>query len=538
MTVLFQQVTGNMRRFKSLANAIRASRSGNAAVLLALGMPMLVGGTGLAVDTAQWYLWKQELQYAVDQAAIAGAWARASDEDGDSYIGRAQREYGANIDMVADYDSGPSVSLGDYDGETDNSIVVTATVTRRLPFSSYLTDEATTVAVRAEAIFDPAPDWRPCLLALDKDSDKILEFKGGPTVDAGCGVGALSDGDSSIWINGSGGSYKLGYVVTAGGFDDSHDKFDEEDNIFEGVGNLRDPFEDLTPPENDTPRSLSCPQSAGSWTADQRTTVERVYSYWVGKNANKESNLSSFSHDDPKAPDTTETLQTALTFANRPVGNMSTQNTYTEIGGGGNKKVYEKEARTTTVSYENIVEPAAETSGMMQPGTYTEFTLSCDTQLAPGVYVLDGTDIKITSNHLLTGTGVMFVLKNGAGIEISGQARLNLTGMSKAQLMAEGVSEEEAGKMEGMVIFEHPDSEGSDTASLTGGGNSVVNGIVYMPNSTLAISGNPRGVSSCLQIASGKIKLSGTTDLTTLCPPDMEPRGAISAERDMVRLVA
>ena len=55
------------------------SRSGNAALIMALGMPALIGGTGYAVDTAQWYAWKQELQFATDQAALAGAYARSKE---------------------------------------------------------------------------------------------------------------------------------------------------------------------------------------------------------------------------------------------------------------------------------------------------------------------------------------------------------------------------------------------------------------------------------------------------------------------------
>ena len=59
---------------------LKANTSGNATLLVALGMPVLIGGSGLAVDTAEWYMWKRELQFAVDQAALAGAWAR-SDSD-------------------------------------------------------------------------------------------------------------------------------------------------------------------------------------------------------------------------------------------------------------------------------------------------------------------------------------------------------------------------------------------------------------------------------------------------------------------------
>ena len=57
-----------MRSFlRKKLTELRQCKSGNALMLVALGMPVLIGGTGVAVDTAQWYMWKGELQYAVDQ---------------------------------------------------------------------------------------------------------------------------------------------------------------------------------------------------------------------------------------------------------------------------------------------------------------------------------------------------------------------------------------------------------------------------------------------------------------------------------------
>ena len=523
-----------MKAIRKLLKAIGRSRSGNAALLVGAGMPMIIGGTGLAVDTAQWYLWKRELQYAADQAAIAGAWALSVDDDGATYISRAEQEYEANMDTMQAFDTDPVIGLGDFGGETDNSVVVTASITRTLPFSSFLTNEGVTVGVRAEAIYDPAPEWRPCLLALDPDSDKTLEFKGGPTVDAGCGVGALSDGDSAIWINSTSGSYELGYVVTAGKLDDAHGKFGDDDNTFEEQSGLKDPWEGLTPPEDETDRSLSCPKATGDWTATQTSVSSFSYTYWKGANT---KNLEAYDYESPRAPWTGEPIVASLTFAAQPADTTSISSMFTEVAGGGNKKIYEKETKTTKLTYKDVVAPATAATDMMQPGTYTEFVISCDTQLAPGIYVLDGTNLKITSSHTLTGHDIMFVLKNGAGIEVSGQAKLNLTGISKAKLIEYDATEEDAARMEGMVIFEHPDSDGTAKASLTGGGDSVINGIIYMPKSTLSVSGNPRGVSDCLQIAAGKMKFSGDTNLTTLCPSGMTPRGSILDARSMVRLV-
>jgi Flp pilus assembly protein TadG len=66
-------------------------------MLVALGLPAMIGGTGLAVDIGQWYLWKRDLQIAVDQAALAGAWARTQSSTEDTYSSRALQEFNANL---------------------------------------------------------------------------------------------------------------------------------------------------------------------------------------------------------------------------------------------------------------------------------------------------------------------------------------------------------------------------------------------------------------------------------------------------------
>ncbi|RZV30973.1 MAG: pilus assembly protein, partial [Sphingomonadaceae bacterium] len=233
------------------------SQSGNAALLVALGMPVLVGGTGYAVDTAQWYLWKRELQHAVDQAAIAGAWAKAENPGGSGYIDRADREYQANVDLVDPFDSGATVTLEDYDGGTDNSVQVTASATGELAFSAYILGRATTVRATAVAIHEPATSYRPCLLALDKSAGKSVWFTGGPTVTAQCGVGAISDAGDAIVFDGGSGTFDLEFVVTSGGLDDPH-QHSSGDVVIEEMGDLADPHEGLTPPDNPPARSLSC----------------------------------------------------------------------------------------------------------------------------------------------------------------------------------------------------------------------------------------------------------------------------------------
>ena len=48
-----------MKTIFGLLRRLRECRSGNSAMLVAMGMPMLIGGAGLGVDMSQWYLWKR-----------------------------------------------------------------------------------------------------------------------------------------------------------------------------------------------------------------------------------------------------------------------------------------------------------------------------------------------------------------------------------------------------------------------------------------------------------------------------------------------
>lgn len=76
--------------------------SGNAAIILGLSLPALMGGAGLSVDAAQWYLWQRELQFAADQAALAGAWARGNGDTGTAYVTRAEQEFSDNLLITTD----------------------------------------------------------------------------------------------------------------------------------------------------------------------------------------------------------------------------------------------------------------------------------------------------------------------------------------------------------------------------------------------------------------------------------------------------
>jgi Flp pilus assembly protein TadG len=209
-----------MRAISRFLRRLRDNKSGNALVLVAAGVPALIGGAGFAVDMSQWYMWKSELQYAVDQAAIAGAYARTSTETEGDYETRAEQEYAANLSVTKGFAAEtPTVSLQNWATGTNNSVVVSATATKSLPFSSFLTGEATTVRVSSQAAFEKGETYTSCLIAVDPDASGAVTIGGSAQFIAGCGIAALSDADEAITVNGSP-TIDAGWLIAAGGIDE------------------------------------------------------------------------------------------------------------------------------------------------------------------------------------------------------------------------------------------------------------------------------------------------------------------------------
>ena len=181
---------------------LAACKSGNATLMTALGLPALLGAAGYGVDTAQMYMWQRELQHSVDQAAIGGAWALVYGEDAE-YQTRASQEFYSNLavteDMVAG--EGPSIQLANYDNGVDNSVLVSAAVTRPLPFMGVLLNQTATVSARAQAAFESGSTFHACLKTLKEDGTTFT-INGSATVHANCGLGALSCDENAINILG------------------------------------------------------------------------------------------------------------------------------------------------------------------------------------------------------------------------------------------------------------------------------------------------------------------------------------------------
>lgn len=184
---------------KRLLARIRSDIRGNVLILAGTGAVALVGGAGLSVDTVQWYLWKRQLQQAVDSGAAAGAYSLAR---GNDYSSSATRELNRNADSTLSITierlANPPAT-GDYTGDT-GAVEVVATTVRSLPFSSVFLDVAP--AVRARAVAAIVSGGEHCVIALAENGVGV-NVAGSGNVQLGCGVAANSDGSQAIYLEGS-----------------------------------------------------------------------------------------------------------------------------------------------------------------------------------------------------------------------------------------------------------------------------------------------------------------------------------------------
>ena len=232
---------------------LRTHTSGNATFIVAAGFPAFIGGAGMAVDISQWYLWKREVQHSADQAALAGAWALADADSAATYTTRAKQEFDANQAVTAGFTSVPTVTMADYAGGDNNSVVVTARASKQLPFSSFLTGAAVTVAVRAQASFQAGTNYGACLVALKKNGTG-LDIGGNATVKAACGLAALSCDDDAVVIDGSA-TVETDSIATCG---TASVPPENEGVVAEKVTGLQDIYADLVPPTNTTKQTYKC----------------------------------------------------------------------------------------------------------------------------------------------------------------------------------------------------------------------------------------------------------------------------------------
>lgn len=181
-------------------------RRGNALIIAAGALPLVIGSAGLASDTIQWTLWKRQLQRAADSAALAGVYARVQDNSGQTPSQAVSNDLSKNnqtgIALLSGY---PQVSYPSDTSTYSKAVRVQLALKKKLGFSSvFMASEPTIIA---EATAATIKTGVYCVVSLEDMSVTGITATGNSTINLGCGMitnstslsAAIATGSSSVY---------------------------------------------------------------------------------------------------------------------------------------------------------------------------------------------------------------------------------------------------------------------------------------------------------------------------------------------------
>ena len=205
---LLKQIARHLRHFS-------LSQGGQAAVMLALSLPVLLGGVGVATDFSLYSMKKTTLQAAADQAAIAGArelsLARQDNETIAATAATIVRAY-VNNDSL-------NLKVKTEVMNEDNKVKVGVSEIWT-PFFAHFIDSGVT-PISAEATAGLFGESKLCVLALSPTGTGAVSMIDQSSLDAqGCTVYSNSSHASSVYMGGSA-SIEAQHMCTVGGVTDN-----------------------------------------------------------------------------------------------------------------------------------------------------------------------------------------------------------------------------------------------------------------------------------------------------------------------------
>ena len=207
-------------------------------VMSAVAMPVMIGATGLALDSVQWMLWQRQLQQVADAGAIAGAYAWAQGDNVSSAAGFAVDE-----DEHIAFLSAPTVSQATVG--TQRRVTVAVSAQKALPFSGMFLSTAPVLSRTSTAAL--IRDGNFCVLALGQHAATGISTSGNASINLKCGMASNADGDESITAGGSSRVEAEPFLAVGGITGGSTRLVSETPPQAYGVP-LKDPYADRTNP--------------------------------------------------------------------------------------------------------------------------------------------------------------------------------------------------------------------------------------------------------------------------------------------------
>lgn len=227
---------------KGFLKKLFRNERGNALIIAAAGLPLLIGFAGLANDTVQWSLWKRQLQRQADSAALAGVYARYAGQNLNAAVttdlaknSRTGIAFATGYPVVT-----PLADTADY----NNTVQVTLAVRQALPFSNFFMSAAPLIEVNAVAGAKETGEY--CAQAQINTNETGISAGGTVNVDLKCGMITNSTSmDAAVAFGNS--SVEASPVAAVGGLDQT-DNWATGTTLLPFTMAQPDPFADINPP--------------------------------------------------------------------------------------------------------------------------------------------------------------------------------------------------------------------------------------------------------------------------------------------------
>lgn len=230
----------------------RAARSGNVAIIFALGMPVVAAGAAFSAETSFQYYKHQRLQAAADAAAFAGALEQMNGSAGASVQSAATSAAASNGWLA----SGGTIQVNTPPTSGPNQVnrAVEVILTQNEPrfFTALLTSKPVVMRRRAVAMYQAASN--ACVVALSRSAGRAIDVTGNASMTlAGCDVAANSTAADALHVWGSA-DLRADCAVTVGGIANNGGlDLSACPGGMSGAQEVEDPYEDLEEPEPEGP---------------------------------------------------------------------------------------------------------------------------------------------------------------------------------------------------------------------------------------------------------------------------------------------
>lgn len=219
-------------------------KRGNALIIMAGALPLVIGSAGLASDTIQWTLWKRQLQRAADSAALAAVYDRIANNGATTNVSAAvTNDLGRNnhtgISLVGGY---PQLA---YPAGTNwtNPVRVTLALQKSLGFSSVFLANAPVITTQATAATVSTGVY--CVVSLVETGETGIKATGNGDINMGCGM--ITNSTSLTAAIATGSSEVTASPIAAVGDIQNSDNWGGAE-LLPFTVKQADPFKDVNPP--------------------------------------------------------------------------------------------------------------------------------------------------------------------------------------------------------------------------------------------------------------------------------------------------